>query len=1689
MEAPATASSPVGTRAPTQNPRRRPRSDGGASPQGPSGTPCRGAKGTHHGPVQAARLRERLLQSRAEKRTTSQGGTGAAGGVVEGRAGRFPPWPEWSDAEVNAEKWDGPRAGGGKEKGRSPSLNFFEDPEGKIELPPSLKVHAWKRPQDFITDRVPVVVEDVTGFDLLTPNTHLLHSELMRSVISDVTSLWRATRSGGGSAAGDPAGGSGGGGHPGQRPWNPWEHVYSLCKAGRAPHVPQFNGYGKYVVRLYWMGCWRRVTVDDTVPFDEAHRALLPACTGPAELWPVLLTKAIVKLASVHCVGRSGHGELGEFTVLHCLTGWIPEVIPLRAAHAARVWGLLRELLPEFRLPPEDGVGARPEEHATPGVPAEPAIEEPPPAAAADPGPPNPTAEPPAMAHGKDCRKEAPPKAAERGTPADRTDGKEGGRRKGKDVEKEKRRAAPSESVSPVVEERSSANFPTLPDKPEVVVFASYRCPASASESFSVLGRMADAAQKLREAGLSPVCPHLLHVSRTRSSPLVPPPRSPPVPPWKLVRPRKSKPLPRDEPEEPEVKRAEQFVEISSPFLDQRLSCIPSAPGFIVEAEEQGEESQKRPAEPAAENPSDAPRPPPPEPHPPEREPSPVVAGPGESPVPQGTVDGRGEARPADETQATRDPRDKSDTWIHFEDFCTAFQSLLVYHKPHTYAFNHDTGDMKNAAAAAAAAAAGGKAATSSTASLSATIAKAPQAGVEERAPLYLLMDSVGPSQLIVCLSVLPRWGAFGWHESRKDDAEAGGSAGPGSLVASHHSWTQPVKYGSAALRIHTSASKAMALCLPPGRHVLCLRVMAPHGLHLHACSSTRFLLGDEDSVLPHLAKESCRFTEHALGTMRALGGVAHGWAQGPAPQPPLTPHGLLGIDTAGASVPGERSALRQIVTRSLCHVLASALSGAVPSDLPFALHALTGDLSLPGLTTGTAPEGRAGVPPETWGGARVVTSEEAAAAAVRVQALWRGHYARRLCNARKPGTAESATVKGTLGRVWALLEPGAERHGAALLRHVLMQDARLLGRFPFAADEGSRATFADYSGSCSDQPPHSWFLLFRAVFRVPEETRLSAELHSPAPRSSLHIVDNDTGRLLHRSGRGGPRCLVRSAVFAPNKSGYTFVGDAESGESPVGGGGRWRLRIVGSGGQLPVPEREPIAVAFAARDVREHYVPGEQGLAMRYRMKASVDQLVSLRVHASLASARLSLALLEGERTVASATGRGDAAIVAAALRGARRRSATQRAPASNGGAKSPTPMNPAPPPVRKSGGGHKTGRATAASSSSASSSTTTSRPPSGLAPAPPQSEAEARTQTLAAPEMLRAEPEQPAPVYVLEMRVLCDSWPLSDDDNAFAETLREKERAELKLVVEKPEEQSAGTEEAPASVAQADAPRGSAAGAGGSSTARTTRRGKGAGDKDRGKQGGAPADAQPALEVGRPHWTLRVLSDATEEPLTLWRDTDRADGARHVKLAWELAEPGRAAKALKARREFLSKMRAAQTPAPPPTGEVTPSPLADESGGQAAGGPRDEPPAEPLRLTFDPSPFFRGSCVEAAVKDRATVQEEEQRRAEEEIRQFRQRREELLERRERGRKERAEDAARLTTIYEQLQAAVREARCRALAPREIFVERLEEAARLHAAEKEAREAALRAPQPAPSPKSARKRSPKGSAVKKRGQ
>lgn len=97
------------------------------------------------------------------------------------------------------------------------------------------------------------------------------------------------------------------------------------------------------------------------------------------------------------------------------------------------------------------------------------------------------------------------------------------------------------------VEEKTMDEFP-VPENPEVVVFATYWSTPKYPVKVSVLGEMADASEKLRQNGLSHIYPHPVCISQTRSCPLEPPPPPEKIPAWKLIRPKKKKPAPSDEP-------------------------------------------------------------------------------------------------------------------------------------------------------------------------------------------------------------------------------------------------------------------------------------------------------------------------------------------------------------------------------------------------------------------------------------------------------------------------------------------------------------------------------------------------------------------------------------------------------------------------------------------------------------------------------------------------------------------------------------------------------------------------------------------------------------------------------------------------------------------------------------------------------------------------------------------------------------------------------------------------------------------------------------------------------------------------------------------------------------------------------------------------------------------------------------
>ncbi|NXK96639.1 ADGB protein, partial [Formicarius rufipectus] len=452
--------------------------------------------------------------------------------------GRLPIWPEWNDAGISAEKWDGGKAG----KGQIP---YFDDPEGKIKLPASLKVHSWKRPQEFLGKQVPVVVKNETSFDLISANEHIFCSELMRWIVSEIYAAWRIYN--------EKC-------LTGVIPtlfWKPWEHIYALCK-GTKEHMPLYNKFGKYVLKLYWMGCWRKIVVDDTMPFSEEANLLLPATACQNELWPMLLSKALIKVANTS-IHETGKRELEEFTVLHTLTGWIPEVIPLQPEYLDKVWDFLKETVPEFKLPDEKTPeldtaqsGTKPEETKDSEL------------------------------ENEDSPENKQSDTSEKTESPDNT---------GKGLLSKlgllsiKKGQLRGDLITGEVQLHLFTVYLFLkhfhvfcveslvPTQPEMVVYAACIPLHLFEEDIFSLTQMTDSSEKMRQYGLSHIHSHPVLIIRTRCCPLVAPPQPPPIPCWKLFR-QKKKTVVTSEPREPEVKKPEEHVEIASLFLNYKLSLI-----------------------------------------------------------------------------------------------------------------------------------------------------------------------------------------------------------------------------------------------------------------------------------------------------------------------------------------------------------------------------------------------------------------------------------------------------------------------------------------------------------------------------------------------------------------------------------------------------------------------------------------------------------------------------------------------------------------------------------------------------------------------------------------------------------------------------------------------------------------------------------------------------------------------------------------------------------------------------------------------------------------------------------------------------------------------------------------------------------------------------------------------------------
>ena len=87
---------------------------------------------------------------------------------------------------------------------------------------------------------------------------------------------------------------------------------------------PIYNPNGHYVIKLYFMGKPRRIDIDDRMPCNLNGEYIFPRCEDLSEIWPALLTKALLKL-NIYKVKHPFYSKFEEnvdTSYIYALTGY-----------------------------------------------------------------------------------------------------------------------------------------------------------------------------------------------------------------------------------------------------------------------------------------------------------------------------------------------------------------------------------------------------------------------------------------------------------------------------------------------------------------------------------------------------------------------------------------------------------------------------------------------------------------------------------------------------------------------------------------------------------------------------------------------------------------------------------------------------------------------------------------------------------------------------------------------------------------------------------------------------------------------------------------------------------------------------------------------------------------------------------------------------------------------------------------------------------------------------------------------------------------------------------------------------------------------------------------------------------------------------------------------------------------------
>ncbi|KAI6071446.1 Androglobin [Aix galericulata] len=926
----------------------------------------------------------------------------------------------------------------------------------------------------------------------------------------------------------------------------------------------------------------------------------------------------------------------------------------------------------------------------------------------------------------------------------------------------------------------------------------------------------------------------------------------------------------------------------------------------------------------------------------------------------------------------------------------------------------------------------------------------------DDRVLYYLLVDSLNPIEILVSFSALVRWDIGATKQEAPSTSKA-------TLMVEHFSWKCAAP-GEVVLKMHTYATKATVLNLPVGRHILLFTVSSPIGYHIHLCSMVPCVFGEEDAVIPSLEKESFRFIEQATAILKAIGNVINNFSNKPelseAWKELKLAHCPPGLHSTGMTEEHFK-----VFNSAFWYLIKYVLGKKVPYRYKFAFRSFTLDFKDTEIfeDDSVSSESSEVNSPGIWQ-KRIPTFEEEAAA-LKLQAIWRGAYVRKVLNSRKQGTKENTIVKETLQKLWTAIELNFEQCAVILLREMFKKNCKSIEKFPCYEDEWCKVSFADYAVTYADQPPNIWFVIFREIFIVPEDMFIVPKMYTTIPSCRLHVVDNDTlEEMPHVFFKVTPQ------VYPKNKKGYTFMAEARTGDLSMAAG-RWRLRLIGSHSPLPFLSREAVNNIFSTKEIKEYYIPNDKHVMFRYSVKVTAPHITTVQVQTSKSDVFFKLQVLDNEEEIVSVTGKGHAVIPAFNF-------LSNETHLSSNGSKTQIIQSitkkDSETGVLKKKGHISTPKDTKAS----------------FKPGPLKEglfTLEEESLLLENFENNHGSPQQ-SHKYIIQALVLYNSWPLTESQLLFVQTLKEMEKNEIKVHGEKYEERSfllaLNNLEGQRSASVPKSIRKSKEKA----TEKTEK------DKSNKDRGSLVSLFQPECQqdvLNKPYWTLRLVSEQREaEVLEVKKDTQRADEIKTMKQAWESAEPGRAVKAFQERMKFINKHAARDSEESVAETDVASlTPRSEEKGSFSLTSEKRKSqeaidPSLPIQQKKwkppDLSPYMRKTMSESVLRNESIIQQREIHKLEK-INHFRKLRELVLEQREKEQNARALLKQNILEMYEKLQASLDETRGQVHSIREEYRSKLLEAERRKREELAAQEAILQTEQEKKSPDAQKKKQGKG--------